>query len=117
MRDRHLDLRWLRYQAGLRESVLSALRNFSTLFRETAEMLHANGTYHRQNEGQFYFGLTHLNFVDKVGRPCRASVENERTTRIFNTARRQALGTLSDEIPETETLPLSAFFTDASLGS
>ena len=118
MRDRHLDLRWLNYQAGQRDAVLAALRNFADLFRKTAATLRKSGPYHERNAGQFYFGLTHLDFVEKVGRPCRASAERERTARIFNIARQQALAAQAgdSEATEREPLPLSAFFGTTPLG-
>ena len=118
MRDRHLDLRWLRYQEGQRPAVLSALRNFSNLFKQTAATLRENGTYHQHNAGEFYFGLSHLNFVESVGLPCRASAEQARTALVFNIARQQALAASSNcpEKDTTEALPLSAFLGEAPLG-
>ncbi|MCZ6465075.1 MAG: tryptophan 7-halogenase [Proteobacteria bacterium] len=116
MRDEHLNPSWLRRQLRLEELVLQSLRNFSDLFQQCEAALRTRGEYFRENEGCFYHGLNHIDFVEEVGQPRTRKEVFRRQAKIFNSVRNQLLSILDRESGEChEELPLTTFLLDRPL--
>ena len=65
MRDQHLDPEYLESQLRLKPFILQAMQNFSLLFQQVESHLRQRGDYYRLNSGEFYYGLTHIDFSGK----------------------------------------------------
>jgi len=111
LRDRHLDAEYLRSQLRLRPFVLQALRNFAELFRRVERELDARGDYGRRNAGNFYHGLTNIDFAERVGTDRPESEVMACTLGIFNRVRARAAYLLgrADAPDAVAPLPMSAF--------
>ncbi len=111
--DQHLDAEYLKLQLRLEPFVLRALDDFGRAFRRIETRLHQDGTYFRSNVGKFYHGLSHVDFVERVGMPRSHEEVVEKAGEIFNMVRGQTLELLG-EAPaggKVEPLPLAAFLT------
>jgi flavin-dependent dehydrogenase len=111
--DQHLDAEHLALQLRLEPFVLRALEDFAQAFRRIEARLHRDGTYFRSNVGQFYHGLSHVDFVERVGLPRSQEDLVGKAGEIFNMVRGQALELLGEAPPggEVAPLPLTAFLT------
>ncbi len=111
MRDQHLDAEFLASQLRLKPFVLQAMQNFSSLFQRVADHLRERDDYYRTNTGEFYYGLTNIDFTEEVGTDRDEQQVMEKTLEIFNCVRAQALVMLgeADRTDEVEPLPLSGF--------
>jgi flavin-dependent dehydrogenase len=111
MRDGHLDIGHLRAQLRLKPFILQALENFSVLFQKVESTLRRNGNYFRENTGNFYYGLTHIDFEKRIGMDRSESEVIEKTEQIFNLVRTGALEILGEDSSShrAESLPLRAF--------
>jgi len=115
--DQHLDTRALKRQLLQREVVLTALSNFSELFRKVDAHLTAQGTYHRSNRAEFTDGQDCLGFVKEVGLPRSDAAVLARTEEIFNVVWHRALDLLegASEPVMRPTQPLAWFLTPRAL--
>ena len=111
MRDQHLDRDYLNAQLRLKPFILQALENFSNLFQRVASALRGRGDYFRANTGQFYFGLTNIDFEKEVGTNRSEAEVMQKSEEIFNLVRTQALLLLgtAPSARAVEPLPLKAF--------
>jgi flavin-dependent dehydrogenase len=111
MLDQHLDLRYLRRQLRQMPFIHRALHNFADLFGKAESALRQRGEYHRGNRGQFYHGLTNIDFAEDVGTPRSRREVLEKTEQIFNIVRSQALSLIGDGAgsEKNDKLPLTAF--------
>jgi len=119
MRDRHLDLGYLKSQLGQRDRVLGALANFAALFVAVEQHLTQQGAYHRRNLGEYSDGRDCLGFVEQVGLHFSERESIQRVHAIFNRVRGQALDLLEGGSPATPRAdrPLAWFATAPSLAS
>lgn len=117
MREEHLDPRWLRRQLRMAPKILQALSNFNALFRKLSETLLERGEFYRQNQGVFSPGLSHLDFLENVGKPRSRREVMETTERIFNSVRQRALVLLGSKTMRdpAEVLPLESLLSTDSL--
>lgn len=91
-RDEHLDPRWLRTALRRRESVMSVMGSFGSLFREMAAEMKRRGTYYRKNTGHYELeGRTAFGVMDSVGGPRSRRDVNARSEEIFEKTRRMLL--------------------------
>jgi flavin-dependent dehydrogenase len=111
MTDQHLDLEHVRGQLRLRPFILQALRNFRALFRETADTLEAEGRYYEGNLGNFYHGLSNIDFAGEIGTDRSEEVQMATNARLFNRVRDQAAHLLGREEAGAAPRPLTAFLT------
>jgi len=111
MRDQHLDEEYLAAQLRLRPFVLQGLRNFADLFRRVERSLLARGDYNRRNTGQFYHGLTHIDFAEAVGTDRSEAEVMATTLDLFNRVRSQAAVLLGEAATAdaVEPLPMKSF--------
>jgi len=111
MRDQHLDRDYLATQLRLKPFILQALENFSDLFQRVGAALRERGDYFRANTGQFYFGLTNIDFEKAVGMDRSEAEVMQKTEEIFNLVRAQALKLLgrASSARAVEALPLRDF--------
>jgi len=107
--DQHLDADFLRLQLRLRPFVLRSLDGFAALFRRVESSLRERGAYFRRNTGEFYHGLTNIDFAEEVGTERSHQEVVEKAGEIFNGVRAQALTLLGGE--RVEPLPLTSFLT------
>ncbi len=90
---------------------MQALGNFSNLFQRVESALRERGDYFRANTGQFYHGLTNIDFAEAVGTDRSEAEVMQQTEKIFNLVRAQALQLLG-KVPsarEVEPLALKTF--------
>ncbi len=111
MRDQHLNADYLSGQLRLKPFVLQAMQNFSSLFQQIEAHLRERGDYYRRNTGEFYYGLTHIDFSEEVGTDRDEQKVMDKTLEIFNCVRAQALVMLGTarRADEVEPLPLGGF--------
>jgi flavin-dependent dehydrogenase len=110
--DQHLDAEHLELQLRLQPFVLRALEDFGQAFRRIEARLHRDGSYFRRNVGEFYHGLTHVDFVERVGLPRSHEEVVEKAGEIFNQARGRALELLGEAADgPVAALPVTAFLT------
>lgn len=111
MRDQHLDTEYLRSQLRLKPFILQAMENFSSLFQRVEAHLRERGEYYRSNTGEFYYGLTNIDFAEEVGTSRNEQRVMDTSLDIFNCVRAQALVMLgmATRVDEVEPLPLSGF--------
>jgi flavin-dependent dehydrogenase len=111
MRDQHLDRDYLDTQLRLKPFILQALENFADLFQEVESALRERGDYYRANTGEFYFGLTNIDFEMEVGTKRSEQEVMQKTEEIFNTVRAQALYLLgkTSSASAVEPIPLKEF--------
>ncbi len=107
--DQHLDADFLRLQLRLRPFVLRALGEFAGLFQRVEAALHQRGQYFRRNTGEFYHGLTNIDFAERVGTARSHPEVVAKAGEIFNGVRAQALELLGQG--RGEPLPLASFLT------
>ena len=87
-RDEHLDPRWVRTALRRRESVMSVMGSFGSLFRAMGEEMKKRGTYHRQNNGHHELeGRSAFGVMDGVGGPRSRRDVNARSEEIFEKTR------------------------------
>jgi flavin-dependent dehydrogenase len=90
--DQHLDLRYLRAELRRQNDQLVTLRNFSALFQECVRTMKANGTYYRNNLGQYNRGIDCVRpLLDEIATPRKKIHINRRTEEIFNYGREEAM--------------------------
>ena len=111
MHDQHLDREYLEVQLRLKSYILQALENFSDLFRQVESALRERGEYFRANTGQFYFGLTNIDFEREVGTERSEEEVMKKTEEIFNLVRAQVLQLLGEASSSrtVEPIPLKEF--------
>ena len=92
-------------------TALQAMQNFSSLFKKVEAHLRERGDYYENNTGQFYYGLTNIDFAEEVGTDRAEQRVMDKTLDIFNCVRAQALVTLgtAKRTDEVDPLPLSGF--------
>jgi hypothetical protein len=105
MRDRHLDLAWLRSQLTQRPYVLRALERFRGLYGKVETHLREQGTYYRKNLGEYSDGRDCLGFLHEVGRDRDDAAVLATTGEIFNRVRDDALRLLDREPEPPMALP------------
>jgi hypothetical protein len=119
MNDQHLDPEYLRQQLRLEGFILQALRNFSDLFRKVEAHLRKNGDYFRANTGEFYYGLTDIDFAEEIGGAPRSEEQvMAKTAEIFNIVRAKCLVLLGEAESDdsVEPLPLAGFLGRRAIG-
>ncbi len=111
VRDQHLNADDLRGQLRLKPFMLQAMQNFSSLFQRVEAHLRERSEYYRRNTGEFYYGLTNIDFAEEVGTDRDEENVMAKTLQIFNCVRAQALVILgaARRTDEVEPLPLSGF--------
>jgi flavin-dependent dehydrogenase len=108
MRDRHLDVAWLKSQLAQRPYVLRALERFRGLYAKVEAHLREQGTYYRKNLGEYSIGRDCLGFLDEVGQNRDDAAVLATTGEIFNRVRDDALRLLDRE-PEPAPMALPRF--------
>jgi hypothetical protein len=117
LHDQHLDLREVRRQVRQRKYVLSALSNFTDLFRKVDAHLTRGGLYHRKNRGSYSNGQDLLGFIDTVAAPRTHKEVLRQTEEIFNAVRNRALDLVDrgEPVRPRTPMPLSWFMAPRDL--
>ena len=109
LRDQHLDPEYLRLQLRLEPFVLRVVDEFAALFQRVEASLRERGLYFRRNTGEFYHGLTNIDFAERVGLERSQEEVIEKAGEIFNCVRAQALELLGQG--PARDLPVNAYLT------
>jgi hypothetical protein len=96
MQDHHLQEEFLVEQVEDRHRILTALSNFSDLFKKLEGRMKENGDYFGMNESRFTNALEGMGWADQVGISQGGHQELKRLNEIFNSNRQQALDLLEE---------------------
>ncbi len=111
MRDEHLDLKLLKQGMRRAPAVLSAMRNFNSMFRGAAKKMLADGSYYDQNLGTHLLdGRDAFGPLPDVGTARPRGVVDQRSEEVFN--RSTAMVAKALGLPEWKHQPIHLFAED-----